>query len=59
MTTHFSVIRPQYFKTLGLIAPYYRQYDEQMLEKFSVHYEKVLDNHVLTWSLVTFPKRGW
>ena len=43
MATHFSVIRPQYFKALGLIAPYYRLYDEQMFDKYRGLYGKVLD----------------
>jgi hypothetical protein len=58
MATHFSVIRPQYFKALGLIAPYFRLYDEQMFDKYRGLYGKVLDTLVPTWRLVTFPTRG-
>jgi alpha-beta hydrolase superfamily lysophospholipase len=34
MATHFSVIRPTYFKALGLLAPYYTLFDEKLFDKY-------------------------
>ena len=57
MSLHFTVMKPQMFKAMTIIAPYFTLYNEGMFARYRP-YMKVLDTLFPTHRLIKFPTNG-
>jgi len=51
-------MRPNFFSSLGLLAPYFTLYDETLFDSYRGLLGTALDTLMPTWKLITFPTRG-
>jgi pimeloyl-ACP methyl ester carboxylesterase len=57
MATHLATMRPQYFKAIALMAPYYGLLNEEKFEKYRALLG-TLDVLCPIWRLIPFPASG-